>query len=95
MHCSTAVIQIGNTDNKLTQEEWAQFAQEMHFEIVLHTGRVHFSGGSDWNAPWQNACWVCDISQDKLDGLKDAVAQVRKQYNQDAAALTLGFTQMV
>jgi hypothetical protein len=88
----TAVIQIGNTDNKLTQGEWAHFAEYMRGAISENVYRVHFSGGSDWDAPWQNACWVCEVRENQIDPLTAAVKACREQWKQDSAAITWGNT---
>ena len=91
----TAVIQIGNSDNKLTQNEWAHFAESMRQGIARFVHRIHFQGGSDWDAPWQNACWVCEVPTHHIDGLKQVVAKCRESYNQDSAAITFGTTEFV
>jgi hypothetical protein len=91
----TAVIQIGNSDNKLTQGEWANFAASMHIEVSENVHHIHFKGGSDWDAPWQNACWVCEVMDEQIDGLTKAVARCRRTYRQDSAAITWGDTALV
>lgn len=91
----TAVIQIGNSDNKLTQGEWANFAASMRLAVSENVHRIHFSGGSDWDAPWQNACWVCEVMDEQIDGLTKAVALCRRNYKQDSAAITWGDTALV
>lgn len=91
----TVVIQIGNSDNKLTQNEWAHYAEYMRSAIAANAVQVHFSGGSDWNAPWQNACWVCEVADVQLSGLTEAVRKCREQFEQDSAAVTIGETLLV
>lgn len=91
----TAVVQIGNSDNKLTQGEWAHFAEYMRSAVSENVYRIHFSGGSDWDAPWQNACFVCEVNDDQIDGLTEAVKNCREQFKQDSAAITWGDTVLV
>lgn len=88
----TAVVQIGNSDNKLTQSEWAHFAECMREAVSENVFRIHFSGGSDWDAPWQNACFVAEVNDEQVSGLVDAVTKCRKQFYQDSAAVTFGNT---
>ena len=88
----TVVIQIGNSDNNLTQGEWANFAASMHQTISHCVFRIHFKGGSDWDAPWQNACWVCEVAREAVDKLKREVEACRKNYRQDSASMTFGET---
>lgn len=92
---NTAVIQIGNSDNKLTQGNWANFVASMRHEISRHVYRIHFQGGSGWDAPWQNACWVCEVRPDQVQPLRDVVAKVRGQYEQDSAAVVFGETEFI
>jgi hypothetical protein len=91
----TAVIQIGNSDNKLTQNNWAHFVASMRSEISRSVYRIHFQGGSDWDAPWQNACWVCEVRPEQIEPLREAVAKVRGQYEQDSAAVVFGETEFI
>ncbi len=88
---TTAVIQIGNSDNKLTQKEWAEFVSDLTY--LLHPFTCHFSGGANCAAPWQNYCWV--IEMQSLDGLRNDLAQLAKDYGQDSIALTIGDTEFV
>ncbi len=92
---NTAVIQIGNSDNKLSQQDWAHFVASMRSAIERTVYRVHFHGGSDWDAPWQNACWVCEVRSHQIQSLRDVVAKVRSQYQQDSAAVVLGETEFI
>lgn len=92
---NTAVIQIGNSDNKLTQGNWANFVASMRHEISRSVYRIHFQGGSDWDAPWQNACWVCEVRPEQIEPLREAVAKVRGQYEQDSAAVVFGETEFI
>jgi hypothetical protein len=80
---TTVVIQIGNSDNKLTQSEWADFVGTVHDAVMCLAGEIHFSGGSTWSAPWQNACWVCLANQDGIHSLKEAMRIACGRYRQD------------
>lgn len=58
----TTVI-IDNTDNKLTQQEWALFCEDLHLTLYTALVRdtfatVQFAGSSDPTEPWQNRCMV-------------------------------------
>ena len=90
---TTIVIQIGNSDNKLTQCMWAHYVEYMRAAIANIVYRMHFQGGSCFDAPWQNACWVCEVDIARIDDLKAAVTHCRKQFEQDSAAVTTGETE--
>ncbi|MEJ7593680.1 MAG: hypothetical protein WKF77_19245 [Planctomycetaceae bacterium] len=91
----TVTIQISNSDNKLTQGEWAQFITEMRRTIQENCDKVLFIGGSDTFAPWQNARWVVAVSDENLMQLRSMIVGVRKACHQDAVALTCGTTELV
>jgi hypothetical protein len=95
-----AVIQIGNSDDKLTQERWSQFVSEVHDFIIGWGYPIYFHGVSIGSAPWQNACWVFDVSEifeqvSAIEILRHELARMCFMYNQDSIALTLGDTEFV
>ena len=92
----TVVIQIGNSDNKLTQSEWADFCDHVTKAINVGGFVVHFSGGSAWNSPWQNACWVIETQEESIRNLRSYLSiVVKRKYNQDSIAFTIGDTEFI
>jgi hypothetical protein len=91
----TVIIQIGNTDDKLSQREWASFVDAVRDEIHLNAWEIHFSGFSSSDAPWQNACWVVSMDDDRLFGLKQELCYFAHQYNQESIAWTEGITEFL
>lgn len=91
----TAVIQIGNTDNKLTQQEWASFVAYAHEAICRHAYAIHFHGGSESFAPWQNAAWIIELLPGSDKQLKIDVSQIGRRFNQDFIAFVIGNTELV
>ena len=92
---TTAVIQIGNTDDKLSQGEWSRFCDSMGDLVNALCSEIHYMGGSPANAPWQNACWVIAVPSDALDDLRRNLASIARRYQQDSIALTVGDTEFV
>lgn len=91
----TVIIQIGNSDNKLTQQEWAYYIKDID-QIIYDLGlTVHFRGGSPFDTRWQNSCWVCEINENSVANLKSWLEIRRESYNQESIALTIGETQFV
>ncbi len=94
----TIILQIGNSDDKLTQREWHSFTTQL-LSIVRYLGggpnnsTVHFAGCSASNAPWQNYCIVAVVNS--LDDLEDRLADLARQFKQDSIALTVGETRMI
>jgi hypothetical protein len=88
----TVVVQIGNSDNKLTQVEWSDFIRNVH-NAVSKISEVHFTGFSAPDAPWQNACFI--INSYSMDGLTSELRFICKRFRQDSIALTIGKTEFV
>ena len=91
---TTAVIQIGNSDDKLPQAMWCQFMHRLREYLEIHTA-LHFSGASFPDSPWQNACFVCLIHKDSPDMLRKFLKDLCNEYQQDSIALTIGDTEFV
>jgi hypothetical protein len=90
----TVVIQIGNSDDKLSQVEWSQFVRRVS-KLVDEYGEVHFSGHSTPDAPWQNACWVVEVEEDQLGDLTNFLTECRMLFKQDSVAMTCGQTAFI
>jgi hypothetical protein len=84
---TTVFVQIGNTDNKLTQQEWSHFVSDTRLAIRGWAREVHFDGGSDGDAPWQNHCWAAEFTSSKIEALLRGELRVLAQrYRQDSIA---------
>ena len=103
----TVTIQIGNSDDKLTQQEWHLFVSDIECEISLFSENIHFSGASQGNAPWQNYAFVFEFNDNKVKDsgvtvlgdqyklLKERLSIVGKKYKQDSVAWTEGTTEFI
>lgn len=91
----TITIQIGNSDNKLTQVEWARFVEEINMIILQHRDQQHFFGGSINWMPWQNVCWVITCAEWNIDELKAALVRIRAKYSQESVAYMEGEPQFL
>lgn len=89
----TVTLQIGNSDDKLSQKEWNHFVKEVQCLIEKHTREQHFFGGSPNWYPWQNVAWV--FVCDNLQPLKDALESTRKIFKQESVAWTVGETEFI
>lgn len=99
---ATITIQIGNSDDKLTQVQWCSYVLDVENAIKTAFGRkpeVHFTGGSEADKPWQNYCWVFAIpARDLVTTLQVAravLAKLAAKHNQDSIAMTVGKTEFV
>lgn len=91
----TITIQAGNTDNKLTQQQWAEYVSALDKVITEWADEVHFMGGpANW-MPWQNVCWVVNVdAEERVGDLRMAVIMVREHFKQDGIAWTEGTTEV-
>ena len=103
----TVVIQIGNTDDKLSQTQWSHFVKALMYEVDEFHTQVHFFGFSEPTAPWQNCCVVFEVNQDYLnkyrhgdmeeylEQLRMVLSDLARKYRQDSIALLVGETEFV
>ena len=79
----TITIQIGNSDNKLTQIEWADFIRRTNEALSLIDLEIHFSGFSRPDAPWQNAAWVIVCHESKIPLIRRNLSSLASAYRQE------------
>jgi hypothetical protein len=83
-------ISIGNSDDKLTQQDWAEFIARVDGMLrttVRKTVQIHGHWFSAPDSVWQNCCWCIEIEgEESVDFLKGYLAGCCKIYNQDSVA---------
>ena len=92
---NTVTIQIGNSDDKLTQGEWNKYVRDVQKAIESYSYDQHFFGGSPNWFPWQNVAWCIVVPDSELDYLKQAIRDIREYYKQDSVAFTVGETEFI
>lgn len=92
----TITLQIGNTDDKLSQQEWSSFVIEVSVIVEANATNTHFFGApSNWFL-WQNVAWVIDFDNEEVERIfKNKLIGIRKKYKQDSVAWTEGDTQFI
>lgn len=91
----TVVIQIGNSDDKLSQFTWSAYCMQIRRMLARVTKEIHFIGGSPFDAAWQNACFVASIERHRKTELVESLAKIRKDYKQDSVAVMFGTTEFI
>ena len=84
------VLSIGNTDNKLTQQEWAAFVDDVRWLVAEFTDGTHFFGGPDTWAKWQNVLWMFEMAEMDCAEFQAKLIRIREQYNQESAFMMTG-----
>ena len=87
----TMTIQFGNSDDKLTQAQWADYVRAVRNAVSLHGDQIYFLGYPPGCEPWQNCCIVCLVSLER-DKLIEHLTTIRKHFRQDSIAITEGVT---
>ena len=91
----TFTVLLGNSDDKLTQKQWAEFVENTLHWIKKFCTEIYFSGGSPANTPWQNYSIVFSIEENKVVWVKDNLIELRKKYNQDSIAWIEGDIKLI
>lgn len=91
----TVTIQIGNSDDKLSQERWSHYWETVDGDISDFAEETHFSASSHGWAPWQNHCWVICVKESNIPSLINRLTEIRKSFDQDSIAITIGDTQFI
>jgi hypothetical protein len=91
----TICIQIGNSDNKLTQSEWKDFCNYIHEVVTVWGCQIHFSAPSVGWADWQNAAWIVACEDRYVEPLKTDIKKLTKKFRQDSIAWLEGVTEFV
>jgi len=91
----TVYISIGNSDNKLSQDEWSDFCAGVAFAILNHRSGQHGEWYSLPNSAWQNACWCIEISPENEAALKITLASYARSYRQESIAWAEATTEFI
>lgn len=82
----TVYISIGNSDDKLTQQEWAAFAATVRGDVRRAASRVHGEWVSLPWSPWQNSCWCIEVDRAEVEQLQAALRNAAAMFRQDSIA---------
>lgn len=91
----TVTVQIGNSDDKLSQKDWAHYVSVVRNAIATSAFQVHFSGVSAADATWQNAAFVFEIERTPANQLAIDLQAIRAGHNQESLAWTEGKTEFI
>lgn len=88
----TITLQIGNSDDKLTQAEWHDYVEAVRTLLGDGPAQVHFFGAPPNWTPWQNAAWVFVLECGAIPPMQQALVDIRTRFRQDGFAWTEGET---
>lgn len=89
-------VSIGNSDDELTQQEWADYWEDVNNLIVTsYASDVYGVWTSETSARFQNACWAFNVEDEVLDDLGNDLSELRRRYRQDSIAVARAETIML
>lgn len=88
-------IEIGNSDDKLTQREWSRFIAAVDSVIDSYSTRVFGRWFSSPESIYQNACFHFEVSGRVFNAMEEKLGVIAKRFNQSSIALTQGDTVFV
>lgn len=95
MTAVTAIVSIGNSDNKLTQLEWHDYVAWVDELVEKYKQHSYFRGFSPGDAAWQNAAWWFTMDEEHEAQLKSDFRWLLPKYKQESIALVLGNTELI
>lgn len=96
MDTTAVYISIGNSDDKLTQSEWATFHALVNGHIDEAAHIVHGRWTSDTADPWQNACWCIELLDAASEThLRRQLALTASAFRQDSIAWAAAKTEFL
>lgn len=95
MTSKTVTVQIGNSDDKLAQWDWAEFVKAVQRTVEVHTSQIYFFGTSIPTETWQNAAWVFEVDEESAAPLQRILKRTARMFKQDGIAWTEGMTYLL
>lgn len=82
----TIYASIGNSDNKLTQQEWSEFFLVFNAAMTLVSDQIYGVWASRTTDRYQNACIAIRMKKKHLAHLKNDLSEIAEDYKQDSIA---------
>jgi len=82
----TVYVSIGNSDDRLTQAEWAAFAGAVQGAVRCAARVIHGEWASLPLAAYQNACWCVELEPAAVQELRRELASIAAMFRQDSIA---------
>ena len=91
---NTVYISIGNSDDKLSQSEWADYIMAVTSVLSTHHVTIHGLWFSETASPWQNCCW-CVECEDETGVIRGELGAVAERFRQDSIAWAVAETEFL
>lgn len=77
-------LSIGNSDNKLSQYDWARYIAQMRGQ--LGDLKKHGEWFSAPDSVYQNVCWCVEVPEEKHKDLQEMLRFIAGGFRQDSIA---------
>jgi hypothetical protein len=91
----TVYVSIGNSDDKLSQQQWHKFWVATRRAVFNYAGQVHGEWLSIGCAPYQNACLCFEIPEPAAATLKCELGKIAGEFGQDSIAWAEAVTEFI
>ena len=88
-------VSIGNSDNKLTQREWANFIEDIDIVVARYTDSPHGRWFSAPDSAYQNFCVCLEIDPADVEDFKIDLGHLCRRYKQDSIAWAEAETEFI
>lgn len=92
MSIHTVAVLIGNSDDKLSQVEWARFVRSVLDTVCGSADKVHFEGHTPQASSRQSVAIVFEINTVKRQELQGNLKKIKQEFRQDSIAWVEGTT---
>ena len=93
---TTVYVSIGNSDDKLTQDEWSRFVDHVRGYVVSYASIVYGAWLSASDSRWQNACWSLEFDDTAcMNSARDGASKLCEWYRQDSIAWAVAETEFI
>jgi hypothetical protein len=82
----TVYVSVGNSDDKLSQEQWSGFVQQVRIALSQRARETHGEWYSLPDQPYQNACFCVVFADADVPLVKQELTKLREAWGQDSAA---------
>lgn len=76
----TVYVTCGNSDDKLSQNEWADFVGDVRGSLREFVQVTHGEWFSAGDSPWQNCCWCVELAPGRVEHLQNRLRTVARMY---------------
>lgn len=91
----TVHVAIGNSDNRLSQSEWAAFVGAVDIQVRRLGDPIYGFWVSPSTSEYQNAAWAFQLEPHLFDAMRSELVRIGGEFNQDSIAWNESETELI